>query len=586
MATQQVVLITGGSRGFGAAAARKIAARGNTVIATMRSPGRDGPAVVAGFEAAIHPVQLDVTDDVGVAQVVRDTIARFGRIDVLINNAGYGLYGPIEDLSEDELWRQLETNVLGQWRLCAAVLPHMRERGSGKIVNVSSTAGRIAGPLLGMYAASKHAVEAMSEALRFEVGALGVEVCILEPGMFQSDWQTGNLDLCAAVREGRSPYQAAVERGLAEFRATAATRPGSASVAAAMADIVELDQRLPMRWPVGNDATHMLPLHRSSTDEEWQALRQSGVLGYWRKAMWTAEELTRPAVPWEWHRDRNVVLITGASRGFGEAAAREIAGAGNTVVATMRDPIRDAAKVVEGFEGRIHPVQADVTDAASVERAVAGTVARFGRVDVLINNAGYGLYGPFEEFTADEIRRQLDTNLAGQWRMAKAVLPHMRALGRGKIVNVSSLSGQVASPLMSFYAASKHAVEAMSEALAGELLPWNVQVCILEPGMYRSDWQTTNLDVCQRYRAGQSAYARGVDRALAQFRDVAKTRPGSDAVAAAMADIVHLQQPLPLRWVIGDDAYRMVRQRRMTSDEEWERTMRGFGWGFRPEEMG
>ena len=169
---------------------------------------------------------------------------------------------------------------------------------------------------------------------------------------------------------------------------------------------------------------------------------------------------------------------------------------------------------------------------------------------------------------------------------ATSVLPHMRALGRGKIVNVSSLSGQVASPLMSFYAASKHAVEAMSEALAGELLPWNVQVCILEPGMYRSDWQTTNLDVCQRYRSGQSAYARGVDRALAQFRDVAKTRPGSDAVAAAMADIVHLQQPLPLRWVIGDDAYRMVRQRRMTSDEEWERTMRGFGWGFRPEEMG
>ena len=127
------------------------------------------------------------------------------------------------------------------------------------------------------------------------------------------------------------------------------------------------------------------------------------------------------------------------------------------------------AAVVAGFEDSIHPVALDVTDGPGVERAVREAIARFGRIDAVINNAGYGLYGPFEDLSEDEVRREFDTNLFGQWRVARAVLPHMRERGRGKIINVSSLSGQVASPMMGFYAASKHAVEAMSEALAGEL---------------------------------------------------------------------------------------------------------------------
>jgi NAD(P)-dependent dehydrogenase (short-subunit alcohol dehydrogenase family) len=580
----QVVLITGASRGFGAAAARRIAGRGNTIIAAMRDPLRDGAQVVAGYERSIHPVQLDVTDDRAVEAVVDAVVHRFGRVDVLINNAGYGLYGPIEDAAEDEIWRQVDTNVFGQWRLCRAVLPHMRRAGRGKIVNVSSTAGRISGPLLGMYSASKHAVEAMTEALRFEVGNLGIQVCALEPGMFRSDWQTTNLDVVAAVRDGRSPYQAAVERQLGEFRATAATRPGATSVAAALADIVELEQRLPMRWPVGNDATHMLPLHKKSSDEEWQQLRQSGVLGYWRKAMWLPDEILAPAPGLNWSTG-NVVLITGASRGFGEAAAREIAERGNTVIATMRNPGRDAAGVIRGFEDRIHPVALDVTDGAAVERAVADAIARFGHIDAVINNAGYGLYGPVEDFTSDEVRRQFDTNFLGQWRLCKAVLPHMRARRRGKLISVSSLSGQVPSPMMAFYAASKHAVEAMSEALAAELLPWGIQVSILEPGMYRSDWQTTNLDVAERVRDGQSPYQRGVERQLAGFRALARTRPGSDAVAAAMADMVELHQPLPMRWMIGDDCVRMIQRRRALPDDDWERELRAAGWGFTRDEV-
>lgn len=584
MATGQFVLITGGSRGFGAAAARLIASRGNTVIATMRNPERDGPPVRAGYEARIEAAQLDVTDPERVERVVQDAVERFGRIDVVINNAGYGLYGPIEDLTEAEVWRQFDTNVLGQWRVAKAVLPYMRRRGSGKIVNVSSTAGRMATGLLGMYAASKFAVEAMSEALRFEVGALGVQVCILEPGMFASDWQTANLDVCEAVRDGRSPYQGTVERALEGFRALAATRPGPASVAAAMADIVHLEQRLPMRWPVGNDATHMTAVRRNVTDEEWDALRGSGALGGWRRPLEQVGISPGPDESWRW-KDGNVVLITGASRGFGEAAAREIAARGNIVIATMRNPDRDGARVCAGFEGRIHVERLDVTDGRQVEDVVARVVARFGRVDAVINNAGYGLYGPFEELSEGEVRRQLDTNVLGQWRVLKAALPHMRAAGHGKVVNVSSLSGQVPSPLMSFYAASKHAVEAMTEALADEVGPWGVQVTAIQPGMYRSDWQTANLDVCATFREERSAYARGVQRSLEEFRALAATRPGSEAVAAAMADIVELQQPLPLRWPIGDDAIRVIQLRRSTPDEEWEQRVRQAGWGFRAEEV-
>lgn len=584
MASDQVVIITGGSRGFGAAAARLIASRGNTVVATMRNPDRDGDAVAADYEGRIIPMQLDVLDTERCQAVVADVIGRFGRVDALINNAGYGLFGPIEDVSEEEIWRQLDTNVLGQWRMMQAVLPHMRKRGQGKIANVSSTAGVMPAPIIGMYAAAKHAVEAVTESLRFELANTGVQVTLIEPGMFASDWQTTNLDVCATVREASSPYQSVVDRFLANFQATAATRPGSASVGAAMADIVELEQRLPLRWPVGNDSVHMTRLHHATTDEQWDHYRRSDALNGFRRPLYQ-DDTAPPSPPdWSWARD-NVVLITGASRGFGAAAARECAARGNTVVAAMRNPGRDAAAVVQGFEQAIHPVQLDVTDAPAVARVVDDAFARFGRIDAVINNAGYGLYGPVEDFTADEIRRQFDTNFLGQWRVAKAVLPHMRDRRLGKIVNVSSLSGRIPSPLMSFYAASKHAVEAMSEALAEEASPWNIQVTILEPGMYRSDWQTTNLDVCQAIRDGASDYQAGVERSLSFFRKVASTRPGSDAVGAAMADIVQLQQRLPLRWPIGNDVVEMLQERRALTDAAWERQALSWRWGFAADEV-
>jgi len=575
---EQVVLITGASRGFGGEAARRIAARGNTVIATMRNPERDGPAIVAGLEDRITPVRLDVTDPAGVDAVVGEALARHGRIDVLINNAGYGLYGPIEEVSEEQVWRQFDTNVLGQWRLAKAVLPSMRARGAGKIVNVSSLAGRVPGAWLGMYAAAKHAVEGMSEALRFEVGHTGVQVCILEPGMYVSDWQTGSLDVATPQLEGRSAYQETVDAALANFRARAKTRPASGSIGVALADMVELEQPLPMRWPVGEDSTHLIESRMNATEAQWESLRLGSTLRTWRRP----GELGGREREWG---GANVVLITGASRGFGAAAARECAARGNLVAATMRNPERDGEAVREGFEERIATFPLDVTDAASIGAAVEAVRERFGRIDVLVNNAGYGLYGPLEDLSEDECRRQLDTNLLGQWRTLQAALPGMREQGWGKVVNVSSLSGQVPRPTRGMYAAAKHALEAMSEGLADEVAPFGVQVTVLQPGQYRSDWQTTSLDVCAAVREGRSPYQPGIERKLAEFRAVAATRPGSDAVGMAIADAVQLQQRLPMRWPLGEDALRLIPARRVTPDDIWERERRAEGWGFTAEDM-
>ena len=174
-------------------------------------------------------------------------------------------------MSDDEVTRQMDTNFIGQIRMARAVLPAMRDQHHGKIINVSSLAGRIVAPMMGLYAASKWAVEAMSEALRYEVSRWNVDVTILEPGMYASDWQTTNLDVAQAVREGRSPYQESAEHALNTFRTRAATRPGSRSVATAVADIVELEQQLPMRWPVGEDTIQTIRLREAMTDQEWEA---------------------------------------------------------------------------------------------------------------------------------------------------------------------------------------------------------------------------------------------------------------------------------------------------------------------------
>ena len=185
------------------------------------------------------------------------------------------------------------------------------------------------------------------------------------------------------------------------------------------------------------------------------------------------------------------ILITGASSGIGKATALRFQSEGWNVVATMRDP---SAGADLGALDNVHVTRLDVTDAGSIAAAVADGITRFGRIDALLNNAGYGAYGPLEAFSTERIRRQFDTNVIGLLEVTKAVLPHMRANRSGTIVNISSIGGQITFPLGTLYHGTKFAVEGLSEALHYELESLGIRVRIVEPGMIKTDFGGRSFD--------------------------------------------------------------------------------------------
>lgn len=185
------------------------------------------------------------------------------------------------------------------------------------------------------------------------------------------------------------------------------------------------------------------------------------------------------------------ILITGASSGIGEATARHFQEQGWNVIATMRDPTKDNALA---DLDKVLVTRLDVTDAASIPAAVAAGVERFGKICVLLNNAGYGAYGALEAFTMDRIRRQFDTNVIGLLEVTKAVLPHMRQNRSGTIINISSIGGQITFPLGTLYHGTKFAVEGLSEALHYELEPLGIRVRIVEPGMIKTNFGGSSFD--------------------------------------------------------------------------------------------
>jgi short-subunit dehydrogenase len=182
--------------------------------------------------------------------------------------------------------------------------------------------------------------------------------------------------------------------------------------------------------------------------------------------------------------DAGSVLITGCSSGIGQAAALALHEAGRTVVATARNPA-----TLSGLAGRgLHTLALDVTDENSLRAAVDAAQAAAGPIGVLVNNAGYGLYGTVEQLPMAEIRRQFETNFFGLVRLTQLVLPGMRAAGGGRILNVSSMGGRATLPGGAFYHASKYAVEALSDALRMEVARFGIDVVLIEPGPVRTPW--------------------------------------------------------------------------------------------------
>jgi len=208
MDRQKVILITGCSSGFGLLTAVRLAAKGHIVWATMRDLSKKGPLEdeLAKRKAQAVIRELDVTKPSTIKNVIEEIQMTHSHIDVLINNAGCGIAGFFEDLSEEEIRRQMEVNFFGVQNVCRAVIPLMRNRGQGKIINISSIAGQVASPCLGAYNTSKWALEAFSESLYFELGLFGISVVLVEPGSYPTNIFTQNAHFAKNFDNAGSPY--------------------------------------------------------------------------------------------------------------------------------------------------------------------------------------------------------------------------------------------------------------------------------------------------------------------------------------------------------------------------------------------
>jgi NAD(P)-dependent dehydrogenase (short-subunit alcohol dehydrogenase family) len=263
---EQVALITGASSGIGKAAAEVLARRGFRVFAGVRRPMAGDTPRADGITA----VPLDVTSDEGVSAAIQMVLEQAGRIDVLVNNAGYGQYGSVEDLALADAQRQFDVNVFGLMRVTRAVLPAMRRQGAGRIVMISSVAGRLSTPFAGWYSASKHAVEALSDALRLELSPFGIQVTVVQPAAIKTSFDDVALDeLARTTRTEAYQPMAAAFRRLVE--GSYARAPGPEVVAAAVLRAATA-RRAPIRIAVPGEARVMLLLKRLLGDRLFDSL--------------------------------------------------------------------------------------------------------------------------------------------------------------------------------------------------------------------------------------------------------------------------------------------------------------------------
>jgi NAD(P)-dependent dehydrogenase (short-subunit alcohol dehydrogenase family) len=259
-------------------------------------------------------------------------------------------------------------------------------------------------------------------------------------------------------------------------------------------------------------------------------------------------------------------LITGSSRGLGRALAEAVLAAGHQLVATARNP-DSLADLVNRYPDTARAVALDVTDRAQADAAIRAAVDAFGRLDVLVNNAGYGDLASIEDTSMKDFRAQIETNLFGVINVTKAAIPLMREQRSGHILQISSIGGRITAPGIGPYQTAKWAVEGFSGVLSQEVAPFGVHVTLIEPGGFRTDWAGSSMavnDVREEYLPTVGRRIEAVAQGMPMAGDPEKG-------AQAILRITEVDKP-PLRLVLGSDAYRLVRAAdaaKTAADEEW-----------------
>lgn len=257
-----------------------------------------------------------------------------------------------------------------------------------------------------------------------------------------------------------------------------------------------------------------------------------------------------------------VWFLTGTSKGFGRVWAEAALERGDRVVATARD-ISTLDGLVDRYGDLVLPLTLDVTDKAAVDAAVAAAHAHFGRLDVIVNNAGYGLFAMIEEATEEQVRAQLETNLFGALWVTQAALPFLREQGSGHILQVSSIGGVHAFPIVGIYHASKWALEGFSQSLAQEVAGFGINVTIIEPGGFATDWRGPSATVADPI----AAYDDVRNAALARFGQASPGDP--QATGEAILTVVDADDP-PLRLFLGAAPFQIIKPEYERRLREWE----------------
>lgn len=269
---------------------------------------------------------------------------------------------------------------------------------------------------------------------------------------------------------------------------------------------------------------------------------------------------------------QKIALVTGASGGIGQAIAETLAANGFYVFAAARRMDRLEAMRTESIE----PIELDVTDNGAINAAVDHVRSTKGRIDVLVNNAGYGLYGTVEGLTPDQVQHQFDVNVFGLGRVTQAVLPIMRQQQGGCIVNIASVVGKVSLPFAGWYSASKHAVEALSDALRLEVQPFGIKVVVIEPGAIKTEFDEVALGALD-----QSADPEDYAPAKSGFRKLIENTygkaPGPDVIARTVLKAVNASNPRP-RYAVPFDSKSLIWTRQLFGDRvlDW-----GISWQLR-----